>query len=152
MNVKKEALRDAHEFARAQVFFGEGAGNRRKLIATAVAAKAEQSPAYKQAFEAALAVQDMSEHVRKAKKERRRRDFTHALNKNTRNAMSGRYTGVNMTVVVLAGAAYYAHHTGYDKKLYLAVRNRIEKAKAKHETKMELKEHEPKTVYRMKMV
>lgn len=135
MNAQKEAVRDAYEFARAQVFYGEGAGNRRKLIKAVVAAKASRSPAYQQAFESALAVQDMAVHVQKARKERRRRDFTHAFNKNTRNAMAGRYTGVNMAVIVIGGVAYYAHHTGYDKRLYISVKNKVEERKQKRDAK-----------------
>lgn len=143
MNVQREALRDASEFARAQVFYGEGAGNRRKLIKAAVAAKASRSPAYQQAFEYALTVQDMAAHVQKARKERRRRDFTHAFNKNTRNAMAGRYTGINMAIIVLGGAAYYAHHTGYDKKLYGSIKTKIDGQKRRRATKSQ-------TVYHIK--
>ena len=129
MNIKREAVKDASEFARAHVFFGEGAGNRRKLIKTVVAAKSAQSEAYRQAFEAALAVQDMVEHVSKAQKERRRRDFWHAINKNTKSAMAGRYTGVNMTIVVIGGALYYAHNRGLDQKAYLKMKGKIQERK-----------------------
>lgn len=148
MNVQREALRDASEFARAQVFYGEGAGNRRKLIKAAVAAKASRSPAYQQAFESALAVQDMAAHVQKARKERRRRDFTHAFNKNTRNAMAGRYTGVNMTVIVIGGVVYYAHRTGYDKRIYDSVKSKLDDRKQKRDGKREDKGQ--KVVYHIK--
>jgi hypothetical protein len=126
MNVQKEAARDAYEFARASVFYGEGAGNRRKLIKTAVAAKVAMDPAYARAFEQALARQDMVHHVQKARRERHRRDVFHAVNKNTRNAMAGRYTGVNTAVIVLGTAGYFAHKNGYDKIVF-------DKAKVKYD-------------------
>lgn len=124
MNVQKEAARDAYEYARASVFYGEGAGNRRKLIKTSVAAKVATDPTYAVAFDRALAGQDMVHHVQKARRERHRRDVFHAVNKNTRNAMAGRYTGVNTAVIVLATGAYFAHRNGVDKIVY-------EKAKVK---------------------
>jgi hypothetical protein len=133
MNVQKEAFRDASEYARAQVFYGEGAGNRRKLIKTAVRAKAVQSPAYRQAFDVALSQQNMAEHVSKARRERRRRDVYHAVNKNTRNAVAGRYTGMNTVVLVAIGGAYYAHRTGYDKIALEKVKTRTKKIRAQVE-------------------
>lgn len=134
MSVHREAARDAKEFARAQVFYGEGAGNRRKLIKTAVNAKMLKSPAYRQAFDLELGSQDMVHHVRKARRERHRRDVAHALNKNTRNAMSGRYTGVNMVVIVTGGALYYAHKTGRDKEILEKGKEKLEQIKLKHPT------------------
>jgi hypothetical protein len=118
MNVQKEAARDAREYARATVFYGEGAGNRRKLIRTEVAAKIERSPDYKVAFDRALASQHMDRHVALARRERHRRDVVHAVNKNTRNAMGGRYTGVNALVLAVGAGVFYAHKHGYDKQIY----------------------------------
>lgn len=149
MNIQKEALKDASEFARAQVFYGEGAGNRRKLIKTAVAAKMSNSPAYATAFEAALAAQDMAKHVEKARKERHRRDVFTAFNRNTRNVLSGRYTGVNMAVVVLGGAAYYTHRKGYDKRFYLSVKSKIDRQREKRKTPKPIN---PKPVYHIRVV
>ena len=129
MNVQKEAARDAYEFTRAKVFYGEGAGNRRKLIQTAVAAKVAADPVYAMAFERALHSQDMVDHVRKARRERRRRDVVHAVNKNTRNAMAGRYTGVNTAVIVLAVGGYIAHKNGIDKVIFDKAKDKYTKAR-----------------------
>lgn len=131
MNVQKEARRDAREYARAQMFYGEGAGNRRKLITTAVAAKSQRHAGYNMAFQKELARQDMAEHAEAARKERRRKDVTHAINKNVKNAASGNYAGVNAGILVIAGVSYIAHQTGYDKKIIENVKRRIETFKAK---------------------
>ena len=48
----KEAKKDAAEFARAKMFYGEGAGTRRKLIKAKVESRSSRDPAYKKAFEA----------------------------------------------------------------------------------------------------
>lgn len=42
IRISKEAEKDAIEFARAKMFYGEGAGNRRKLIKNSVEAKKEK--------------------------------------------------------------------------------------------------------------
>lgn len=133
--VQKEARRDAHEYARAQMFYGEGAGNRRKLIATTVESKASRQPEYRVAFERALSREDMAEHATKARKERRRKDVTHAVNKNARAAATGQYTGLNMGVFVVGTAAYYAHKTGFDKQVYAKGKEKFEQLRARRAAK-----------------
>lgn len=51
---KKRARKDAKEYARAQMFYGEGAGNRRKLIKATVKQRSKD-PVYKAEFEKYLA-------------------------------------------------------------------------------------------------
>lgn len=131
MNVQKEARRDAREHARAQMFYGEGAGNRRKLIAASVAAKSQRYAGYNAAFQKERARQDMAEHAEAARKERRRKDVTHAINKNVKSAAAGNYAGVNAGILVIAGATYIAHQTGYDKKVIANVKRRVETFKAR---------------------
>ena len=70
----REAAKDAKEFARAKMFYGEGAGNRRKLIKNTVEAKSKRDPDYKKAFDIHLNRQDMSTHASKARTERKRTD------------------------------------------------------------------------------
>lgn len=43
-STNKEARKDATEFARAKMFFGQGAGTRRKLIKNSVEAKKKRIP------------------------------------------------------------------------------------------------------------
>lgn len=69
----REASKDAKEFARAKMYYGEGAGNRRKFIKAKVDEKSKD-PGYKEAFDYALNKQDMNKHVKAAKAERIIRD------------------------------------------------------------------------------
>lgn len=111
----REAKKDAEEFARAKLFFGDGAGTRRKLIKASVEAKTKKDPAYKQAFDAHLARQDMSTHAQKARGERQsidRRDRT----KKQAGAVARRITGEQGTqaAFVIAtglGAVYLSNPT-----------------------------------------
>lgn len=82
--VSRDAKKDAEEFARAKVFYGEGAGNRRKAIKTTVEAKKKKNSFYAEEFEYHLSQQDMEEHMRKAKMERSQRDTA----TNTRKALN----------------------------------------------------------------
>ena len=50
---QKQAKKDAKEFARAKMFYGEGAGTRRKLIKNTVQERSKD-PVYKKAFDEAL--------------------------------------------------------------------------------------------------
>lgn len=131
MNVQREARRDAKEYARAQMYYGEGAGTRRKLITASVEAKAHRDPAYARAFHTELTRQDMAEHATKARHERDRRDTTDAIKKNTRGLMTGNYQGVQTGVLVTVVAAYYAHQTGLDKKAYAKGKEIVNNIRAK---------------------
>jgi len=135
MNVNKEARRDAREYARAEMFYGEGAGNRRKLIQTAVDAKVQKSPVYAREFHRELGRQDMAEHVIKARHERERKDAAKAFNANARAIATGNYQSVNTIVLLLATAGYVAHKTGYDVKIYDAGKKKWEEFKAKRRSR-----------------
>jgi hypothetical protein len=143
MNIKKEAAKDAAEWARAEMYFGEGAGTRRKLISATVGAKSERYPGYRAAFQRYVGRQDMAKHARLARRERRRTDTLHAINRNVKAAASGRYGGVNAVVLVAMVGGWYAHQTGYDRKVaeaarrqYQKTRDRIEKRKANANAKV----------------
>lgn len=70
----KDAAKDAKEFARAKLFYGEGAGTRRKLIKAKVEARSSKDPSYARAFERHLAGQDLGTHAQRARGERSRAD------------------------------------------------------------------------------
>lgn len=135
MNVLKEARRDAEEYAFSQMYYGEGAGNKRKLIAATVAAKALRNPGYKREFDRAYARQDMAKHAEAATKVRRRTDAIHAVNKNVKAAATGNYGGVNAAVLVVGIAAFYAHKTGFDKKVVNKVKEKAHDVKMWREKK-----------------
>lgn len=117
MNTLREARRDAKEYARAQMFYGEGAGTRRKLITASVESKAERNQTYARAFRTALQSQDMADHAKKAARERNLKDKTVAIKKNTNAILSGNYKNVQSTILILIIAGYVAHQTGLDQKI-----------------------------------
>ena len=124
----REARKDAEEFARAKVFYGEGAGTRRKLIKATVEGKSRKDPAYKKAFERHLADQDMSRHASKARSERKRKDVKNTTLKTGRGIShlvrgNPQYASALAAGVFTVGLA--AHKAGIDrviinngKKLY----------------------------------
>lgn len=110
------AKKDAHEFARAKSFYGEGAGTRRKLIKQKVEARSSRDSSYKKAFDHHLKNQDQSKHATKAVSERRRKDTTDK-GKKSASYLARKFTGEQgtqaaFTAVVLAGAAYLSTPQG----------------------------------------
>lgn len=114
-NTKQQARRDAIEFARAQMYYGEGAGIRRKLIENTVDSKSRRDPTYARTFMVEFGRQDMAEHAEKARKERERADRNASIKRNTRALTSGNYQNAQSSVLILLGVGYLAHKTGYDK-------------------------------------
>lgn len=83
----REAKKDAEEYARAKMFYGEGAGNRRKLIKAKVESKSKDA-GYKEAFDYALSQQNMADHANKAKAERHRKDAVQGTKKVVRKTVA----------------------------------------------------------------
>lgn len=98
------AHKDAKEFARAKMFFGQGAGTRRKLISAQVEAKKSRDPSYAKAFDHHLARQDMSSHAAKARSERSSKDRRNVAKK-TGGAVARHLTGEMGTAAALVGVA-----------------------------------------------
>lgn len=114
----KQAANDAAEYARAKMFYGEGAGTRRKLIKATVEAKAKKDPTYKAAFEHHLAKQDLGQHASKARSERRRKDATKATTKTVKGAhrsLTGQMGNVTLAAALLAGGYTVARKNGADE-------------------------------------
>lgn len=126
-----EARKDATEFARAKMFYGEGAGTRRKLIKASVEAKAKKDPTYKEAFDHHLSNQDLSTHAEKARSERRRKDTKASVGKNVRavnRAVNGPFaSGAALAIGLSAYGGLKA--SGLDKKVMQAGRNFINNQK-----------------------
>ena len=118
--VHREAKKDATEFARAKMYYGEGAGTRRKLINATVQAKSAKDPMYKAAFEKHLSEQDMAKRAAEARGKRRRTDAVNNTAKTARgikNALYGNAAYASTAAVALVGAYGLAKKTGYDKKI-----------------------------------
>ena len=80
----REAKKDATEFAKAKMFYGEGAGTRRKLIKAKVESKSAKDPSYKKAFDHHLDNQDMGKRASQARGERARKDTFNTTAKTAR--------------------------------------------------------------------
>ena len=113
----KTARKDAKEFARAKMYYGEGAGNRRKLIKATVNERSKNDNYYKKEFDKALGEQDMAKHATKAKHERARNTTAKTAAKTGRgliNAATGNIARASAAAVIIYAAA---HYTGVDKKV-----------------------------------
>ena len=126
----KEAKGDAEEFTRAKLFFGEGAGTRRKLIKAKVEAKSAKDALYKKAFDYHVAKTDLAKRAEQATKERKRKDVKKSVKKTGKGVghiLRGNSQYANTAAAVAVGAGTYAHQKGYDKKAMDAGREFIEK-------------------------
>ena len=125
----KMAKKDAKEFSRAKMYYGEGAGTRRKLIKGSTEAKIKRDPAYKKAFEEHMSRQDMSVHATKAIRQRSRTDKKNTSVK-TGKAVARRVTGEMgsaAAIVALVGTGYAFSKTPQGKKIMSSSINMIKK-------------------------
>ena len=102
--VRRRARRDAKEFTQAKMYYGEGAGNRRKLIKATVKARSKD-PFYKSEFDKAVANTDMSKRASQARRQRGR--------KNARNSAGKTVRGVGNIATGNVGRAGGALALGY---------------------------------------
>lgn len=144
MKTEREARRDARKYARAQMYYGEGAGTRRKLINATVEAKTHRDPTYARAFREELARQDMAEHARKARLERARTDALESTRRNTRAILTGNYQNMQAGVALLILVGYVAHQTGLDVKAYEKAQEIRERIKKRRAVKRVLRDTAPK--------
>lgn len=127
--IEKMAEQDAHEWGLAEMFFGEGAGTRRKLISAKVDQKAHDIPGYAEAFSDATSRLNQLEMAEKAVAERKRIDRAAKAGKNIRALKSGNLRGLSTGVYVIVGGVYLAHVTGYDKIIQEEAKRLYKKAK-----------------------
>ena len=130
-SVNNDARKDAHEFARAKQFYGEGAGTRRKLIKATVTGKSKRDPSYKAAFDHHLANQDSADHAKKAQSERKRKNVKNSTAKTARGVthiLKGNSQYASAAAAMLVGGAMYAHKTGIDKVVLKAGKDQYSKA------------------------
>lgn len=122
--IDKMVVKDATEFVRAEMFFGEGAGTRRKLIDAVVSQRTKDIPGYAEKFQAAYASQNFADHAIAAAKERKRLDRIAGVTKNFNALKRGNVRGLTNVVFVGVGVVYVLKATGYDK----VVENEMNKA------------------------
>lgn len=115
-SVNRDARKDAKEFAAAKLFFGEGAGTRRKLIKNTVEAKSKRNSDYSKAFKKHLDSQDLSKHASNAVSKRKSIDRRDRAKKQA-GFLARHFTGEMGTqaafvAAALAGAAYLKSDNG----------------------------------------
>lgn len=118
-STRRDAAKDAKEHAEAKMYFGEGAGIRRRQIKAKVDQRSKD-PAYKAEFEKNLANQDMAKAGAKARGKRKRTDAFNGTKKTAKgihHILNGNSQYANAAAAVLVGGALYAHKTGIDKML-----------------------------------
>lgn len=125
---KRNAKKDAKEFARAKMFYGEGAGTRRKLINNTVKERSKNAE-YKKAFEQELNKQNMAEHAKKATSERHRKDASKKVKKTARggvNILTGHPERLGAAMAAAYGGYVFAKRTGLDQVVYERGRKAVE--------------------------
>jgi hypothetical protein len=126
----KEAKSDAEEFTKAKLFYGEGAGTRRKLIKATVEAKSAKDPLYKKAFDYHVEKTDLAKRAAQATKERKRTDVKKSVKKTGKGVghiLRGNSQYANTAAAVTVAAGGYARAKGYDKKVMDAGKDFVEK-------------------------
>lgn len=127
--VRRRARKDAKEYARAKMFYGEGAGTRRKLINNKVNERSKD-PNYKKAFDDALSKQDMAKHASKAKAERKVKDAKNKAGKTGRgmvNIITGHPERLGAGMAVAYAGYRFAHKTGADKAMAKMAKQAVSK-------------------------
>ena len=105
--VRRRARRDAKEYTLARMYYGEGAGNRRKLIKATVKARSKD-PFYKSEFNKAVSKTDMSKRASQAQRQRGRKNARNATGKTVRGV--GNIASGNVS---RAGGALALTYLGY---------------------------------------
>ena len=98
---QKLAKKDAKRYANAKMYYGEGAGTRRKLL-KAELSKKMKDPVYKEAFDRYTQNADYARSAQRAKRERHARDTVSAGKRVTKKYV--------IPAATIAATAYYATH------------------------------------------
>ena len=104
----REARKDAQEFTKAKMFYGEGAGTRRKLIKAKVEAKSKKDPSYKKAFDHHVNNTDLGRRAEQARGERRRKDIKKSTGRTVRG-VKNLALGTGAATTVTAAALFYGY-------------------------------------------
>lgn len=116
-STRRDARKDAKEAATAKMYYGEGAGTRRKQI-NAIVKQRSKDEAYKRAYDYYYEQQDMAKAGSKARAQRKTRDVAKTTVKTTRgliNIANGNARMASALALSVATAATIAHRTGADK-------------------------------------
>lgn len=126
--LEKMATVDAQRAAAADMFYGDGAGTRRKLLKAELDPKRD-IPGYVEAFTKAYDSLDMNKFAQQAIKERKAIDRAAKAGQNFRALKNGNVNGLTTGVFVVVGGVWLAHQTGYDKKIEAEAKKLYKKAR-----------------------
>lgn len=129
MNVNKQASKDAFDFARALMAFGEGAGTQRKLIKARIDHRIDNIPGYAKAYQAAFQAQDMAKHAEQAKHIHRVKKAKKVVDRNAKGILTGNKQQLTTGVAIAVTVAFYAHETGIDKVAWAYSKRKYTRAK-----------------------
>ena len=134
-STRRNAKNDAKESATAKMYYGEGAGTRRKRINTVVNQRSKDA-AYKKAYDYYYEQQDMAKVGAKARTQRKTRDAAKTTTKTARgliNIANGNSRFASTLALSIAAAYGIARKTGADKVVAqyanMAIDKLINKAK-----------------------
>lgn len=121
--IKNMAEKDAEAWLAAEMFYGEGAGIRRRHAEADIAQKVETFSGYHEAFQRAYNSLDKTKFAKAAIKERKHIDRVAKAGKNVRALRSGNLGSVSTGVFIVIAGVWLARETGYDKKAEAYVKN-----------------------------
>ena len=113
---QRMAKKDAKRYANAKMYYGEGAGTRRKLL-KAELDKKRKDPVYKEAFDRYVENADYASSAKRAKKERK-----------TRDAAAGAKHVAKKYVIPGIGTASSIYYTTHKEQVDKFVSSKIEEA------------------------
>ena len=111
----RQAKKDAKEYTKAKMYYGEGAGTRRKLINKTVETKAKKDPSYKKAFDAHVENTDYAKRAQQARSQRKSTDTKNAVvktGKQVSHALRGNSQYAGFGAMAVAAAGTYAWQNG----------------------------------------
>lgn len=107
--VRREARRDAKESARAKMYYGEGAGVRRRNI-NAIVKQKSKDPTYKAEYEKAYAKQDLSKARRSAQRQRTVTDKNQRFSSRCRKCRTCDYQRSNSSCRICGGYSSFSRY------------------------------------------
>ena len=121
-NTRKQARKDAQETARSKMYYGEGAGVRRRNI-NSVVRQRSKDPTYKKAFDEEYSKQDMGKARRDAERQRKTTDRVEpvktGIGRGAKKAVRAGTKAVTFAATTAAGvaASYYISHPNEAKAM-----------------------------------
>ena len=132
-NTRKQARKDAQETARSKMYYGEGAGVRRRNI-NSVVRQRSKDPTYKKAFDEEYSKQDMGKARRDAERQRKTTDRVEpvktGIGRGVKKAVRAGTKAVAFAATTAAGVAtsYYISHPDEAKQMVNSIAQKASNA------------------------